>query len=92
LVTTFVAAVFHGNRLRLAHRRGFIENGVEGAVFLFVSCNEMQVLALLTAYARDAQRRKQNRISHSFPGDKRLIRDGRAAEQVIILPITVSML
>jgi len=52
----------------------------------------MQVLAPLTAYARNAQRRKQAEFQHSFARDKRLIRDRRAAEQVIILSITVSIL
>src|SRR5258706_16428928 len=71
--------------MRLTHRWGFIENGVEGAVFLFVFLNEMQVLAPLTAYARNAQRRKQAEFQHSFARDKRLIRDRRAGEQEIIL-------
>src|SRR5258708_9243846 len=69
-----------------SHRRGFVENGVKGPVFLPVFLNEIQVLPALAGYARDAQRGKQPEFQNALAGDQRLIRDRRAAEQVIVLP------
>ncbi len=86
VVQHFVPAVFHGDRVGLSHWWGFVENRVEGAVFLSVFLNEMQVLPVLAGYARHPQRGKQPEFHHAFACDQRLIGDRRAARQVIIFP------
>src|SRR6202030_1195943 len=82
----FVPAVFHGDRMDLTHRWGFVENSVERAVLFPALLNKVQVLASLGGHARDAQRGKQSEFQYALSRNEWLKSDRRTAKQVIVLP------
>ena len=69
----------------LPHRRGFVEHGVERAVFFLVFLDKVQVLSVLIGDPCDPQSGEQCELQHAFAGNERLEGDYRAAEQVIVL-------